>query len=605
MMGTMLPNLRDPRVYVGLLALTLMFVIALVIQNAFWSNLFVMLFAFAAMASAWNIVGGFAGQLSLGHAVFYGVGGYAAMLLAQSFDVSPWIGMMVGMVLSGVLAAAISVPTLRLKGPFYALATIAVLEVMRLVAVYEARVTGGSSGVTAQIRIGWEWIVFREKRNYVIIAFAMLLIVLWCCWRIKHSRFGYHLAALREREDAALAVGVNISRSKLFASVISAVLTSMVGSFYITFVMFVDPDSAFSLNLSVELAMFALIGGMGTVAGPVLGTFLVLPISEFARASLSGAGGGVHGLVYGAVLIIAVLGFRKGIVGALAPRVGPIFDSLPRLGRVAPELGTDARAEVDDEEERLIPVPAPAGDPVLKADHLFKAFGGLQATQDVSFAACSGEVLGIIGPNGAGKTTLFNQLSGFIPPDDGNVTFLSRDGAWVELRRPNLYAGAGLSRTFQIAQPFGRLTVLENIMLGSFVCGRSVERARHAAGKVARMLELWPQREARASTLTVARMKRLEIARAVATGPRVLLLDEVMAGLNPTDVDATVSLLRRIAKSGVTIILIEHMMRAVTTLCDRVIVIDGGRVIAAGSPDDIVKDAAVIEAYLGRVTDHA
>lgn len=588
----MLPDFRSPKTYVGLILLAVMFCVPIVLGSAFWLNLFVLLFVFAALSTAWNIVGGYAGQLSLGHAVFYGIGGYTAVLLTQNFAITPWIGMLAGAVISGLVAVVISYPTMRLKGPFFALSTIAILEVVRLLVIHEESWTGGSSGISLPLNIGWKWIVFRDKVNYLIIAFGLFLFALWVSWMIRKSRAGHYLIAIREREEAARAVGVHTVRMKIMAAVASAMLTSIIGTFHITYLTFVDPASAFSLELSIQLAMFALIGGLGTVAGPIAGTFLVLPIAELARGWLSSVGNGMHGVVYGVILVIVVLTIPRGLAGAFGPTVERWVNSLPYLGTRKPKPA---------------PPPVPMGmhridleKPVLQARNLFKNFGGLRATNDVSLTLYQNEILGMIGPNGAGKTTVFNLISGFIPQDKGTVTMLDRDGAWVSCRTPDELAHKGMGRTFQIARPFTGLTVLENIMLGAFIGTSDRDEAEQIALQVAGQTDLGKSLHIEARNLTVGGMKRLEVARALATRPRILLLDEVMAGLNPADIERAIQMIRRIRDSGVSILLIEHMMQATMALSDRIIVINEGAVLVSGHPKEVVENPKVIEAYLGK-----
>jgi branched-chain amino acid transport system permease protein len=596
------PDFRSPKAYVSLALLIVMFAVPAVLATPFWTNLFVLLFVFSAMSVAWNIVGGYAGKLSLGHAVFYGIGGYTATLLTQNYEISPWIGMVAGAVLSGIVAVIISYPTLRLRGPFFALASIAILEVCRLLVIHEESWTGGSSGISLPLNIGWTWIVFREKVNYVIIAFALFVLVLWVSWLIRKSRMGHYLIAIREREDAARAVGIHTVRVKILAAVISAMLTSIIGTFHITYLTFIDPASAFSLDLSVQIAMFALIGGLGTVAGPVAGTFLVLPIAELARGWLSAVGNGMHGLIYGAILVAVVLTIPRGLAGAFGPAVERMLARLPYLGtprkqaaRISPRTSADAPTPA-----AAAANPAPIGQPILKAEHLHKSFGGLRATNDVSLTLHENEILGVIGPNGAGKTTVFNLLSGFLAPDQGSVLLRDASGAWTSCDTPDQFAHKGLGRTFQIAQPFTGLSVLENIMLGAFIHTADHAEAERIAREVAERTQLTRFLGTEARNLTVGGMKRLEVARALATRPRILLLDEVMAGLNPTDIAIAIDLIRSIRDSGVSILMIEHMMRATMALSDRIIVINEGSVLVTGAPREVVEDPAVIEAYLGK-----
>ncbi len=588
----MFPDFRHPKAYVSLILLIAMFLVPVVMGTPFWTNLFVLLFVFSALSVAWNIVGGYAGQLSLGHAVFYGIGGYTATLLTQNFGISPWIGMFAGAAISAAVAILISYPTLRLRGPFFALATIAILEVVRLLVIHEESWTGGSSGISLPLNIGWGWIVFREKINYVIIAFGLFVLVTWVSWYIRKSRIGHYLIAIREREDAALAVGIHTVRVKIIAAVVSAVLTSIIGTFHITYLTFVDPSSAFSLELSIQVAMFALIGGLGTVSGPIAGTFLVLPIAELARGWLSSVGNGMHGLIYGLILVAVVLTIPRGLAGAFGPFIECMLSRLPYLGtpRTKRKLADEIRLRN-----------ATRGDqPVLKANGLFKSFGGLRATNDVSLTLNQNEILGMIGPNGAGKTTVFNLLSGFLSPDKGEISMRDADGKWVSCKTPDAFAHQGLGRTFQIAKPFTGLTVLENIMLGAFIHTADRDEAEQIALKVAEQTDLVKYLNTEARSLTVGGMKRLEVARALAIKPRILLLDEVMAGLNPTDIEKSIQMIRRIRDSGVSVLLIEHMMQATMALSDRIIVLNEGGVLVSGAPKDVVENPAVIEAYLGK-----
>ncbi|MGW9067758.1 branched-chain amino acid ABC transporter ATP-binding protein/permease [Achromobacter animicus] len=588
----MFPDFRHPKAYVSLILLITMFLVPVVMGTPFWTNLFVLLFVFSALSVAWNIVGGYAGQLSLGHAVFYGIGGYTATLLTQNFGISPWIGMFAGAAISAAVAILISYPTLRLRGPFFALATIAILEVVRLLVIHEESWTGGSSGISLPLNIGWAWIVFREKINYVIIAFGLFVLVTWVSWYIRKSRIGHYLIAIREREDAALAVGIHTVRVKIIAAVVSAVLTSIIGTFHITYLTFVDPSSAFSLELSIQVAMFALIGGLGTVSGPIAGTFLVLPIAELARGWLSSVGNGMHGLIYGLILVAVVLTIPRGLAGAFGPFIERMLARLPYLGT------PPAKLKLAD--EIRIRNATRSEQPVLKAEGLFKSFGGLRATNDVTLTLNQHEILGMIGPNGAGKTTVFNLLSGFLSPDKGDITMRDEQGNWVTCKTPDAFAHKGLGRTFQIAKPFTGLTVLENIMLGAFIHTSDRDEAEQIALKVAEQTDLVKYLNTEARSLTVGGMKRLEVARALAIKPRILLLDEVMAGLNPTDIEKSIQMIRRIRDSGVSVLLIEHMMQATMALSDRIIVLNEGGVLVSGAPKDVVENPAVIEAYLGK-----
>ncbi|HWU38594.1 MAG TPA: branched-chain amino acid ABC transporter permease [Candidatus Acidoferrum sp.] len=292
-------------------------IVAFTVKDKFYLHLLIMMLFYAAVSSAWNIVGGFAGQLSLGHAAFFGIGAYTSTLLFIDLGISPWIGMLIGAVLATLVSGAIGYPSFRLRGPFFTLVTIAFAEVLRILTIYAHDFTKGSIGISVPFRPAVGNFIFRQLSAYAFVALAFLatavLVSLW----IEHSRLGYYLAALREDEDAAQALGIDTARYKLVAVLVSAFLTSLAGTFYAQYIFYIEPFQTFSLDFSVLLAMMAIIGGVGTVWGPVAGAFLVTPLQEVLQAKLGGSLQGLHLVIYGTVLIVVVILLPQGIVPTL------------------------------------------------------------------------------------------------------------------------------------------------------------------------------------------------------------------------------------------------------------------------------------------------
>ena len=588
-------SLFHPKIYFPLILILLMAVLPLIPQNPFYEDIIVSSFFFGAMAMAWNLVGGFAGQISLGHTAFFGIGAYTSTLLYLHYGLSPWLGMLAGAALSVLVAIGIGVPCFRLKSHFFALATIAIGEVLRFVASYWRGLTQGGVGLLIPFKPGIENLMFKSKIPYAYIALALMLIVLLICYWIRNSRFGFHLISLREDQDAAESLGVKTSRAKLMALIVSVVFTSISGTFYAQYILFIDPFTVFTLGISVELALFAIIGGLGTVAGPILGAFLLTPLDVFLRAWLGGVSAGLNFIVYGLVLMVAVKYFPLGISGWINSWYGPFLQMLPG-GRSA--LKTDGAALPSAAAARpLEGAQAQQDGRFFEARSLSKHFGGLVAVRDVSFDVPKGKIIGLIGPNGAGKTTIFNLVTGFMPPDSGEVRFQGE--TITALSPPHQICMKRIGRTFQVVKPFRGMTVLENTMVGAFARLQNAREARKLALEILSFIGLSKHQSSPASSLTIADRKRLELGRALATQPDLLLLDEVVAGLNPKETEEIIGMIKKISNQGITILMIAHVMKAVMALSDRVVVLHHGEKIAEGTPLEISRDKRVIEAYLG------
>jgi len=442
--------------------------------------------------------------------------------------------------------------------------------------------------------------MFRGKLPYAYIALGLMLLIILVSSIIRNSRFGFYLVSLREDQDAAETLGVNTSRCKLIALIISVFFTAVVGTFYAQYLLFIDPDTVFSLPFSIELALLSIIGGLGTVIGPIIGSFILTPLDILLRGWLGGISAGLNFIVYGIVLVVAVIYFPRGIAGWLQTWYEPLLNRLPGSklafapGGTASSPPYTTRAtnpgNPDPPDEQITA-------PLFKAQSLTKYFGGLAAVKDVSFDINQGEILGLIGPNGAGKTTIFNVITGFLSPDSGRIEFRGKE--ITGLTPPHKVCLTHIGRTFQLVKPFNNMTVLENVMVGTFSRVKRAKGAREEAIKVLDFIGLLRQRDSLASSLTIADRKRLELGRALATKPELLLLDEVVAGLNPRETEEIIKIIRAISQQGITLFIIEHVMKAIMTLSHRIIVLHHGEMIAEGTPEEISRDKRVIDAYLG------
>ena len=565
--------------------------IPLLPQNPFYLDLIILVFFWATLASAWNLLGGFAGQISLGHAAFFGIGAYTSTILYLRFGLSPWIGMFAGAGLSVGVALIIGIPCFRLTSHFFALATIAFGEVLRLLASYWRGLTNGGVGLLIPHQVGFKNFIFDGKLAYSYVILAMLLGIFFATYFLKHSRLGYSLVALREDQNAAESLGVNTNRSKMISLVVSVFFTSLAGTFYAQYYAFIDPDIVFTSQISIQLALLSIIGGVGTILGPIIGAMFLVPLDVFLRGWLGGVFSGLNFVIYGFVLICAVRYFPFGIFGWLTILSNkyitkPAYAS-STAGACVPVPGSDRSSGQIDRCEK----------PLIMVNSISKRFGGLEAVKDLSFSVHEGEILGLIGPNGAGKTTVFNLISGFITPNSGSIHFEGRD--ITSLRIPHRFCREGIGRTFQIVKPFQSMTVLENVMVGSFNRVRDVAKAREEALRIVERIHLSHHAMTQSSHLTLANRKRLELGRALATRPRLLLLDEVMAGLNPKETEDIIAVIKSLREEGITIFMIEHVMKAVMALSDRIMVISSGMKIVEGLPEHITKDKRVIDAYLG------
>jgi len=574
-------------------------VLPLIVKNPFYQDLLFMMFFYSVLAGAWNFIGGFAGQTSLGHTAFFGIGAYTSTLLYLNLGISPWIGMLAGAALAMLVSIAIAVPCFRLKSHFFALSTIAFAEVLRYLSTYFRGITKGSVGLLIPFNNGWPTFMFRNKIPYIYLTLTLMLIVVFVSYLIKISKPGYYLRALRENQDAAESLGVNTSLYKLIALLISVFFVALAGTFYAQYLLYIDPETVFTFSISISMALFSIIGGIGTVTGPILGAFILTPLDVMLRAWFGNQYFGINYIIYGIVLVVVVIYLPSGIISWIEKKYNLIIEKL--LGgklfseKVVKEL-------VFNQNEVMFPKIKLEEDinkrPILfEVKELTKRFGGLVAVNNVDFKIKQGDILGLIGPNGAGKTTIFNLVSGFLVPDSGKVLFKGKD--ITNIKPPHKICATKIGRTFQVVKPFQKMTVLENVMVGTFAVIMDRKRAEKKARQLVNFFGLNKCIDYLAENLTIADRKKLELCRVLATEPELLLLDEVMSGLNPKETEEIINLVRKISEQGITLLVIEHIMQVIMTLSNHIVVLNYGKKIAEGIPKEISKNRKVIDAYLG------
>jgi branched-chain amino acid transport system permease protein len=607
---------------------------------------------FAALALGLNIVVGLAGLLDLGYAAFFAIGAYtygaaASWQIAPDwssfwepfqwlglvarfhesggdvvhFQVSFWLMMPIAAAITAFFGVLFGFPTLRLKGDYLAIVTLGFGEIVPIVARNTPSVTNGAmglNGVAAPQLFGWSFGVNAAPYYYVGLALVAFLIL--TSQRLKFSRIGRAWMAIREDELAAAAMGVNRVKMKLLAFATGAAFAGATGTLFVAKLQTATPEM-FGFPVSVMILVMIVFGGIGSVWGVVLGALILQILQSWFLEDLSGwlhsLGRLIHvewlqqielassiELIFGLILVFMMLYRRDGLIPATR-----------RVAALTTEEQTAAPTRGGFENlEGLGALDESRTGPLLEIENLTVRFGGLVALRSVSLSVPAHSVLAVIGPNGSGKSTLFNAVTGLVAADEGSTRFAGEE---IAGRPPHVVLERGIARTFQNIRLFPNLTVLENVLIGMHArletgaveallrlprTRREEHEARERAMEILAVFgnRLIPRVDHVVSSLSYANRRRVEIARALASQPKLLLLDEPTAGMNPAETLELADQIKSLNRFGLSIVLIEHKLDVVVNLANTVIVLDHGEKIAEGSPAEVRRDEEVIRAYLGR-----
>ncbi len=559
---------------------------------AFYDSLLYLMLHWIVLATSWNILSGYTGYFSFGHGAFFGAGIYTTTTLLARYEWPFLLTLPVAALVAALLGVVLGAIVFRVKGvrgELFALLTLAVTFVIGTIIV-NTPLDGGqgvSLGAVPVPAIGPT-----QSSTFYLLALAAATLTMLIAHAIVVSKFGAGLFAIHDDEDAAEVMGVPTYRYKLTALAISCALAGVAGGIHALFISYVTAGDIFTITVPLTVVLMSVLGGTRHWAGPAVGAVAITGLLYSFTASDHAVAGKAF---TGVILIAAILFMPDGILLRV--------QRLLRRGVAPPDAAIARTPLAPPIADIASPAPSPSspahGTELLRVRGLHKAFRGVRALAGVDVDVRRGEILGLLGPNGSGKSTFINVVSGHYLPTAGEIVFEGRDLAGQAAHR---IAGAGISRTYQIPRPFGHMTVLDNVALATLFggAGRDPEAARREAMTWLEFTGLEGKANARPDDLNLHQRKFLELARALASKPRLVLLDEVLCGLTPSEIDDAVALIRRIREQGSTIVFVEHVMRAVMALTDRVVVFNHGELLAEGAAAEVMQRPEVMTAYLGK-----
>ncbi len=552
---------------------------------AFYESFLYLLCYWTILALSWNILSGYSGYFSFGHGAFFGVGMYTTAVLSSKFDWPFLATLPIAALLSALLGVALGAIVFRVKGvrgELFALLTLAITFVVGTI-VLNTPIDGGPGIALSGVAI--PKLAPTASGSIYLLALAAAVLTMALSYKIQKSKLGLGLFAIHDDEDVAEVMGVPTLRYKLVAFGVSCALAGLAGGIHALFVNYVTAGETFTITVPLTVVLMSVLGGTRHWAGPALGAVVITCLLYFLTAGNSPLLGKA---MVGLILVVVILFMPDGILGFW----------LKRKTKNASTSINDKNQELPAKPQpvRLARVPIP-NKLLLSVLNLSKAFKGVQALDGVTFDVREGEILGLLGPNGSGKSTFINVVSGHYPKSGGQIMFADRD---ISHLAPHRVAQSGIARTYQIPRPFAHLSVLQNVSLvAMFGAKQNQTLATEQAWQWLEFTGLQSKAYLLPNDLNLHERKFLELARALAAKPRLVLLDEVLSGLTPSEINEAIELIRRIRAQGSTIVFVEHVMHAVMALADRVAVLNHGKLIALGLPNDVMANPEVVSAYLG------